>query len=78
MSDLLTALEALRERRSSRRRLLKTAVTGALGLAGAGLLAKGADAAAVAPPPPGGLDAASPELRPEPGVPGGDVLHLCH
>ena len=58
MSDLLSSLEALRERRSSRRNLLKTAVTGALGLAGAGLLAKGAEAVPVAPPPPGGLDAA--------------------
>jgi len=50
MSDLQKPLEAL----VNRRRFLKSAGATALGLAGAGLLAKGADAA----PLPGGLDAA--------------------
>ena len=50
MLDLEKSLDGL----LNRRRFLKTAGIGALGLAGASLLAKSADAAA----PPGGLDAA--------------------
>ncbi len=50
MSDTQKSLETL----LGRRRFLKTAGAGALGLAGAALLAKGAEAA----PIPGGLDAA--------------------
>jgi len=50
MSSLENSLDAL----VNRRRFLKSVGVGALGLAGAGLLTKGADAA----PIPGGLDAA--------------------
>ena len=58
MSNLQNVLDALIERRTERRNFLKSAAVGALGLAGAGLLAKEAAAVtAVAPPPPGGVDA---------------------